>query len=184
MSRGGSEQPSLWERSIPVKWFLVMIGGLVVVLAVVVVVVALVARDGAGPDEALAAGPDSATAVTSPFDLVEVGDDLDLDRISDAAFVSICLADESGRLTSYGVSCDLPAAQELMQAIRDAKEADGASAGASGAGDSTLTFVLPSRETVTFGLVVDQGLIVRGGQAWRPSGDLAALVAAAIKSPQ
>lgn len=184
MSRGGSEQPGFLERRVPVKSFFAIIGGLVVVLAVVVVVVALAARNGAGPDEAMAAGQDSATAVTSPYDLVEVGDDIDLDRISDTAFVSICLADENGRLTSYGVSSDLPAAQELIEAIRGAKEAGEVSAGESAAGESTLTFVLTSRETITFGLVVEQGLIVRGGQSWRPAGDLAALVTAAIKTPQ
>ena len=48
----------------------------------------------------------------------------------------------------------------------------------------TMTFVLASRQTLTFTLDLDQGLVSRQGQTWLPQGDLKTLVEAAIKSPQ
>ena len=101
--------------------------------------------------------------------------------------MSIYVPNESGTLTSYGVSSDLPATQALSEAIRKADEvgADEAAAtlGAKAA-DSTITFVLPSRDTLTFALYLEQGMIARGSQVWRPDGDLKALVEAAIAGPQ
>jgi hypothetical protein len=187
MSAGGSEQQGLFGRSISMKWFLAMVGGLIVLLAVVVVVVVLVGRDGGNSKDAETADQDAVTLVTSPYDLVEMPADVDLDAVSKAAFVSVYVPNNDGQLTSYGVSSDLPAAKALTEAVKKADELDQAEADAATgmvAAKSTITFVLPSRETITFSLYVQQGIIAREGHAWRPDGDLASLVDAAIKSPQ
>jgi hypothetical protein len=168
------------------KWFLALIGGLIVVLVIVVVAVIITGR--AGSDTNLAAGDKdgSGGAVDSPYDLVEMPADTDLNALSKAAFLSIYVPDDAGNLTSYGISSDLPAAQALTEAVQNGKAVDSAEAQTALDGDttSTLTFVLPSRETVTFALYLKQGMIQREGRTWRPAGDLATLVQSAIKSPQ
>jgi hypothetical protein len=168
------------------KWFLASIGGLIVVLVIVVVVVVLTGRGGSDTNLASKDNDVSGASVGSPYDLVEMRADTDFNALSKAAFLSIYVPDDAGNLTSYGVSSDLPAAQALTEAVQNGEAVDSAEAQAALDGDttSTLTFVLPSRETVTFALYLEQGMIQREGRTWRPAGDLATLVQSAIKSPQ
>jgi hypothetical protein len=177
----------------PRKRYLLAAAALVVVVVIVVVVVVVVTRGGdsdtATPDDLSAV-----TLVTSPYDMIELPSDIDLDVVSKASFISILVPDDSGKLTSYGVSSDLPAAKALMQAVADGKAVDDETAAsvtastvpASGGsnGTATITFVFASRETLTFALALADGLVARGSKAWKPEGDLKALVQAAIKSPQ
>lgn len=184
------------------KW-IVIIAVLVIDLIVAITVVAIVLdreRDEARRAAAIAAT--STTGVTSPYDFTELPDETDLDVIEEASFVSILVPDESGDLTSYGVSMELPAAQALSDAVRNAEEADteiaatttgpiptGTGATAPGhatesTADATVTFVLPNRETLTFVMDLDQGFIARAGRVWRIDGDLEALVEAATAGPR
>jgi hypothetical protein len=165
---------------------------LITIMAVVAVTAVLVHRDRTEKRRATYAAT-STTGVTSPYDLTELPPETDLETIADAAFLSISLPNGSGVLTSYGVSVDLPAAQDLIDAITAADEVDPGDAASAlgseapqpdGPPQPTLTFVLPTRETLTFALYVEQGMIAREAEFWRPEGDLAALVAAATAPPE
>jgi hypothetical protein len=160
-----------------------------VVVAAIAVPLALVNRKGdSGPlatDQGLAA----ATEVTSPYDFSEVAGDGDPRDVERATYVSILLTDEAGKLTSYGINSSLPAAQGLVTAVGAADEVDAATLPTTGAGSgdgggatvaSALTFVFPDRSTLTYTLHLDQGLIARGTRAWKPAGDLQALVQAIV----
>jgi hypothetical protein len=189
MSADAAKGPGFFGRSASRRSLLLMVAALIVVIAVIVVVVVLVDRSNDQSRRAALADDTEATAVTSPYDMTELTGDTNLNVVSKAAFISILVPNDSGTLTSYGVSSDLAAAQALSQAIAGAEEVDAqlaasmtSTTGAGGA--STITFVLASRETLTFTLAIDQGLIARSGKAWRPDGDLTALVQAAIKAPQ
>jgi hypothetical protein len=193
------------------RW-IVIIAVLALDLIIAIAVVAILLdreRDEARRAAAIAAT--STTGVSSPYDFTELPDEVDLDVIEDASFVSILVPNETGELTSYGVSMDLPAAKALADAVRDADEVDAETAASvlengamsegapstdpAGAGttgtdstgarvaDAALTFVLPGRETLTFLMDLDQGLIAREGRAWQVDGDLRALVLAATASP-
>ena len=193
------------------KW-IIIIAVLVLDLIIAITVVAFVLdreRDEARRAAAVAAT--STTDVSSPYDFTELPDEVDLDVIEDASFLSILVPNETGELTSYGVSMDLPAAKALADAVRDADEVDAETAatiagtastgddrtgtgtagtdptgaGVAGAGvtGAALTFVLPGRETLTFLMDLEQGLIAREGRAWQVDGDLRALVQAATASP-
>ncbi|NLV72680.1 MAG: hypothetical protein GXY46_08805 [Actinobacteria bacterium] len=166
-------------------------------IIVVLVMVVLLDRDSAKQDRAAAYAASSTTGFTSPYDLTELPTDIDLDTIREAAFLSISLPSETGELTSYGVSADVPAAQDLIDALMSAQELDadnvhslGASSGSSpessnnGAVAPSLVFVLPTRETVTFAVDLQQGLATRGSKAWRPDRDLKTLVDAATVRPR
>lgn len=188
MPADASDKQGLFSRSVSLKWFLIMAAALVVIMAAIVVAVVLIDRSQDRADrEAAQAATATTSGVASPYDLTELPAEADLDSIEDAAFVSLYLPNDDGTLTSYGVSSELPATQELGEAIRKADEvgADEAAAtlGAKAA-DSTITFVLPSRDTLTFALYLEQGMIARGSQVWRPDGDLRALVQAAVAVPQ
>ena len=194
MAGGKAEAPRSNGGRPSRRSLVLMLAALLIVVVVVVVVVVLVTRDDkqAGVDT----GDGTAgTIVTSPFDMIEVPGDVSLDLLSKASFVSILVPNESGTLTSYGVSSELAAAQALIGAVSHADEVDEQLAAAVTAstvplegggtgGTATITFVFASRETITFALSLDQGLVARAGKAWRPKGDLQALVQAAIKSPQ
>ncbi len=150
---------------------------------------------GQPPTQAVAAA-----GVTSPYDLTELSPTADLDVVEDAAFVSIFVPNESAKMTSYAINSGLPAARALMEAIRNSEEvgaeaattATSVAAAESSAGDDsesaaltpTITFVFPSRDILTFVLDLERGLISRGGQTWRPDGDLNALVETAIAGPE
>jgi len=172
------------------KW-IIIIAVLVIGLVIAITVVAVLLdreRDEARRAAAIAAT--STTGVTSPYDFVELPDDIDLDVVKEASFVSILIPNEGGELTSYGVSTGLAAARVLSEAVRDAEEVDAETAatmtGAGGAGSpapATITFVLPTREILTFVADLDRGLIARGDKAWRVDGDLRALVEAATAGP-
>jgi hypothetical protein len=171
---------------VPLKWVLVTAIAIVAVMAAIVVAVLLVDRSRDEERRAAAFAATSTTGVTSPYDLTELPAETDLDVVEDAAFISISVPSESGAPTSYGISSDLPAAQALMEAIKDADEVDpDVAAPALGveASESTVTFVFPTRETLTFVVDLEQGFIARAGTLWQPDGDLEALVAAAVAGP-
>ena len=193
------------------KW-IIIIAVLVLDLIIAITVVAFVLdreRDEARRAAAVAAT--STTGVSSPYDFTELPDEVDLDVIEDASFLSVLVPNETGELTSYGVSMDLPTAKALADAVRDADEVDaetaatiagtastgddrtgtgtagtdptGAGVAGAGVAGAALTFVLPDRETLTFLMDLEQGLIAREGRAWQVDGDLRALVQAATASP-
>jgi hypothetical protein len=179
------------------RTFVVITAALVIALITAAVVVAVVLdrdRDAERRDALFAAT--STTGATSPYDLTELPPVIDLSVVAGASFVSILVPNEAGTLTSYGVSADVPAARELIEAILDAEEIDPESvtapagsasetsaAPAGEASSPTITFVLPTRETLTFVLDLDRGIIRRGERAWRPADDLRALIAAATAGP-
>jgi hypothetical protein len=181
------------------KWVIVtavVVAALIIAIAVVAIVLD---RERDEARRAAATAATSTTGISSPYDFVELPDDEDLDAVEAASLVSILVADEDGKLTSYGVSTGLPAARALSDAVRDAQEVDAetvsemsgpgstSAEGAGGDADSTasatITFVLPSREILTFLADLDTGLLARGDSAWQIDGDLRALVEAAISSP-
>lgn len=187
MPAESQEKQRFFARSVSMKWLLLTAAALIVVMAVVVAAILLAGR---GDDEADRAPTDVTTAdafeVASPYDLIELSAEAGLDFIEDAAFVSIFLPNDTGTLTSYGISSDLPATKALTEAILESDEVgddEAAEALGAKAADSTITFVLPTRETLTFALYLDQGMIARGAQVWRPEGDLKALVEAAVAGP-
>jgi hypothetical protein len=170
--------------SVSRKWVIV-IAVVVIDLIIAIAVVAIVLDRERDDARRASSAATSTTDVGSPYDFVELPDDVDLDRIEAASLVSILLADETGKLTSYGVSTGLPAAQALAEAVRGAEEVDAETAVAPGGGadsgpQATITFVLPNREILTFLADLDRGLVARGVSAWRIDGDLRALVEAAI----
>ena len=190
MQRNASEKQALLKRSVPLKWVLVAAIALIVVMAAIVVTVLLVDRSRDDERRAAAAAATSTTGITSPYDLAELPADTDLDVVDDAAFVSIFVPNESGTLTSYGVSAAVTAARALIEAIKDADEVDAATAaavtGATTEGTataSTITFVFATRDTLTFVVDLQQGLIARGNRAWKTDGDLRGLVEAATAGP-
>jgi hypothetical protein len=187
VSADASEKQGFSSRSVSLKWVVLTAVILLVVMAAIVVTVLLVDYSRDNADRAAAEAATATTGVASPYDLTELPVATDLDVIEGAAFVSIYVPNDSGTLTSYGISSDLPAAQALTDAVRNAEEM-GADAAASALGSkaagATMTFVLPTRETVTFALYLEQGMIARGAQVWRPDGDLRALVEAAIAGPE
>jgi hypothetical protein len=186
VSDKATEDRGFLTKTVSLKWVLIGVGALVIVMAAIIVTVLLVDRHRDNDRRAAAAAATSTTEVTSPYDLTEMPVDTNLDVVEDAAFVSIYVPNESGKLTSYGISSGLPAAEALTKAIKRADKVDGvvATATAGGADVSTITFVFPTRDTLTFTLDIERGLIARGDQAWRPDGDLAALVKAATAGPQ
>ena len=193
MSNNGSEKQGFFARRISAKWFLLGMLLLVVVMAAVVVTVLLVDRSRDEARRAANASQETTTNVTSPYDFTELPAEADLDAVKDAAFVSIFVPNDAGTMTSYAITGERPAAQALIAAIRDAEETDGGATAASGTTPDTsgngiltptITFVFASRDTLTFALDLDKGLITRGGQTWRPDGDLKALVETAIAGPE
>jgi hypothetical protein len=189
------------------KW-IVIIAVLTVDLIIAITVVAIVLdRERDDARRAAAAAATSTTGITSPYDFTELPGDVDLDLIEDASFVSILMPDENGKLTSYGVSMDLPAARAVADGVRNGKEVDAETAGSilgsdstgagmsgsdgtgagtlgNGSADAALTFVLPDHETITFVFYWDEGLIARRDRAWRVDDDLRALIEAATVGPQ
>ena len=167
---GSGNHRSKWTNR---RRLLIAAGALVVVLAVVVPVVVTQTRDGGGQSQGTSA--DGARSVSSPYDMREVPATADLKIIKNSKFVSLAVKDASGKLTSYGLDSSLPSMRALETAVMNAKEVDATVA----TGGSTMTFVFSDRQTVTFDLDVDQGLVSRGGKTWRPQGDLKALVISA-----
>lgn len=127
----------------------------------------------------------------SSRELSELTGELDLEALEDSAFVSILAPAPDGRPTSYMVTAERVEGQALIDAVRDSKRlkaddplASGAttttaSAEPSDALSSTVTFVLVSRQTITFVMDLETGLLYRDGRAFRPDGDLAGLVKSA-----
>jgi hypothetical protein len=165
----------------------------VVVVAAIIIAVAMDQSRGDAPRGAATSG--SASDVTSPYDLTEISGDLDLDILEDTSFISILILNAEGQLTSYMADADGAAATALIKAVRGAeqvnsRELTGSSTtvmttgGETIAGTTpTLTFVLPTHQTVTFSLDLDHGLLWRRGGAWMPEGDLRTLIGAAITAP-
>lgn len=182
-----SDRQGFFSRTVPVKWVAIAAAALVLVMAAVVVAVVLVERSDDAGEGAAATAATATTAVASPYDLVELPAEAGLEKVEDSAFISLYLPNADGTLTSYGISSHLDTAQALTAAVLGSDEVDADAAAAalgSRAADSTMTFVLATRETITFALYLDQGMIARGAQVWRPQGDLKALVQAATAGPR
>jgi hypothetical protein len=187
VDRNVSEKQAWLARTLPLKWVLVVVIALIIVMAAIVATVLLIDRSRDDDRRAAADAATSTTGITSPYDLAELPLDADLDVVEKAAFVSIFVPNDSGTLTSYGVSADLPAARSLIEAIKgaDKVDPDGALSELGGkAAESSLTFVLPTRETVSFALYLEQGVVARGADVWQPDGDVKALIDAAIAGPE
>jgi hypothetical protein len=167
------------------KSILVIVVAVVVAAAVLAVIATFQSRER--DRQAAESAATSSTDVTSPYDVAEVTGELDLDILDDAIFVSVLVPNSEGRLTSYMVDADGDAAKALIDAVRKAPEvkpehSEGSTTIAA-ASASTLTFMLPSRQMITFTLDLDAGTLARQGQAWRPRADLKALVEAATTAP-
>ena len=187
MSPKEPEEKALLSRTVSLKWLLATVIGLLVVMAVIIVALILSDRSDDEARRAEAAAATSTTGAASPYDLHELPVGADRDAVEEAAFVSIFTPDETGKLTSYGISSDLPIAKDLIEAVTEADDVDAdvaASELGGRAAESTITFVLSTRDTMTFALYLDQGMIARGAQVWRPEGDFAGLVKAAISGPE
>jgi len=186
MSGDVQEKQGLFSRTVPHGWVLTVVGALVLAMAVIAVTLVLVDRDRDRDRRALADAATSTTGVTSPYDLTELPADTDIDAIEDAAFVSIFVPNENGMLTSYGLNADLPIARALIDAVQEADKVDpdvAASELGSRMGEARIAFVLPTRDTMTFVLWMEEGMIGRGDSVWRPEGDLRALVDTAVAGP-
>jgi hypothetical protein len=175
------------------RW--IALAAVVAVTVVAVVLVVLLARDDDRTGSQAAADTGAATQVTSPYDFAELPEDSGPAEVESASYVSILLADEAGALTAYGLDAGMPAALALKQAVMNAEEADSdllaslptftsTASGATAQVGSTLTFVFADRGKLTFDLYVGQGLVGRGGRAWRVEGDLAVLIEAAAAAGQ
>lgn len=191
MSQESTEEQGFLKRRVPLKWVLVGLIAMLVVMVAIVATLLLVDRSRDEARRAAAAATTTSTLIASPYDFSELPGKTDLSVVVNAAFLSIFLPNDDGKLTSYGISSGLTAAQELSAAIRDAEEVDpgdeasttvttGQPAAADAVTTSTITFVFADRGTLTFVLDLDRGLIARGEQAWRPAEELRALVEAAI----
>jgi hypothetical protein len=175
------------ERGVRRKWIVAVVAASVVITAVVIILVFLLDRHRDSERSAAAEAAAAGTAVTSPYDFSELPTGSGPGEVADSTYVSILLAD-GGEVTSYGLSSSIPAAQALIKAVEEAKQANaGPSTTASDMTaatapmlGSTLTFLFPDRSTLTFDLYVEQGLVARGGRAWRVNGDLAALIESAV----
>jgi hypothetical protein len=198
VSQGGSGESRVARRRArrSPRWGGSRVRTLAIAAGAVIVVGAIVAtwlvvdhnRDSARQAGAIAAT--STTGMASPYDLTELPADTDRDVIADASFVSILIPNDAGKLTSYGINAKLPGVQALAEAIMNAEEVSVATtatttADAAGAvSGSSNIFVMPSHGTMTFSLDSAQGLVARGGKAWRPKGDLKALMKAATSAPK
>ncbi len=172
-------------RMLPLRWTVAIVAVLVVVIAAIVTVL-LLDRDPGGSQGPGSDAVVSNTLITSPYDLTELPAGTDLDRVEEAALVSVFVPNESGILTSYGMRTTLPDAQALVDAVKNAEKVDLAGTPAESGDEpieARLTFVLPSRKTLTFDLHLDQGLIARESRVWRPADDLKTLIQAAIAGP-
>lgn len=187
MSSENPKEQGFFSKSVPMRWLLVTVLCLLVIMAIVIVVLVLDNRADDKTRRAEAAATVSTTGAVSPYDLTELPIGADRGVVDDAAFVSIFTPDETGRLTSYGISSGLPIAKRLIEAVKKADEVDpddAATALGGRAAESTITFVLPNRETITFALYLDQGMIARGVEVWKPDGDFVTLVDTAVSGPE
>lgn len=178
--------PSRKERQ---KRLLVVGAILLAVVAVVVVVVLLVGGGDEGDTSDNGATGDSGTDITSPYDVYEMPADTDIGEVQQATLVSIAVMNAGGALDYFGLSSDTEPAQALMQAVADANEldADEVPAAVSEAAAATpveegpsITFLLPDRGTLAFGLYADEGIVTREGRFWLVENDLSALITAAV----
>lgn len=179
-------------HSVGRRWLAVTAAAAVIVVAVVLIVVLV---DDEGAVSPATADSGAVTEVTSPYDFSELPEDSGPPQVENASYVSILLADEAGQVTAYGLNSNMSAAEALKQAVLGAGKADfdlvtsimataSTVSGEDATIGSTLTFVFPEREKLTFDLYVEQGLIARGRRAWRVDGDLAALIEAAVAAGQ
>ena len=104
MSQETVDKQDLLGRRVRLRWVLLGVILAAVVMAVIVVSLLMVDRRHDDERRAAAAAAAAANEVTSPYDFSELPADSDLDDVDHAAFVSVSLADESGQLTSYGIS--------------------------------------------------------------------------------
>jgi len=153
---------------------LVIVCAAVVIVLAVAIAFAVDRTHGDGSQAGRTTSGNTSVAGSSPYDLTEAPASADLKIIKGAKFVSIDLL-TSGKLTSYSLDAALPGMKSIQTAILKAKRSD-AVVGPTG---NSITFVTSDRQTVTFTLDLDQGLVSRGGVAWKPQDDIKALVLAA-----
>ncbi|MFH1834215.1 MAG: hypothetical protein ABH877_04250 [bacterium] len=171
------------EWGVSKRWMIPLGLGVIVLGLIAVVIVVAAAREPDGdrrPTELVAT---STTSLASPYDLTELPAGSDLGLAADATFVSISLVGKNGRLTSYGIDAEKPAARDLIDAVDHATEVDAETTAVNPSIGSMLVFVLPTRETLTFALDLERGLVSRSGRVWKPDGDLRALVDSATTGP-
>jgi hypothetical protein len=178
------------------KWLLFTVAGVVVLVIVVLLAVFLTGREDTDGNLASNQVDSGQTLVTSPYDFFELPAGAEPRDVEKASYVSILLLSESGQLTSYGLDSEMPEAQALKDAVREAEETDeevlsSLTTAPQAASDeevglrSTLTFVFPDRATLTFDLFVDQGLIARDDRVWQVGVSFSLLIeAAATAGPQ
>jgi hypothetical protein len=138
------------------------------------------------------------TAPTFPYDFVEAPEEVTVETLENAKFASLTLVTPDG-LESYLLAADSEAFVSLTEALAGANEgphevtpedmAPGEAAGSTtpsgsdalipGVTVSTLTYVMDDRSTYTLVLDLEDGILFRGDQEWRPQADLGGLIQAA-----
>jgi hypothetical protein len=113
------------------------------------------------------------TTTTDKNAFVEAGSEASLAEVTGAKFASVTLAGGEGAKT-YMVAAKQPAFQALAAAVAAAEPVQSRVP----SGGATLVFAFEDRHTITFDLDTAAGLIARAGEAWKPKGDLAALIEA------
>lgn len=113
------------------------------------------------------------TTTTDPNAFVEAGDTVDLAEVTGAKFASVTLSSDEGPKT-YMVAAKQPAFLGLAAAVAAAESVESRVP----SGGPSLVFAFEDQHTITFDVDTGAGLIGRTGKAWRPQGDLAALIEA------
>lgn len=145
---------------------------LVVVLLAVVTLVLVMVRGGYRNLGTTTTG-ETVTTTTDENAFVEAGGTVNLADVTGAKFASVTLSSGEGPKT-YMVAAKQPAFLALAAAVAAAEPVESRVP----SGGATLVFAFEDRHTVTFDLETSAGLIGRAGKAWRPKGDLAALIEA------
>ena len=143
----------------------------IVVLAVVTLVLVIVRGGYSNLGTTLTT--EAVTTTTDKNAYAEAGDTVDLGQVTGAKFASVTPTGGEGAKT-YLMAAKQPSFKALAAAVA-AAEPVGSRVPSGGA---TLVFVFDDRHTITFDLDTGSGLIGRAGKAWRPKGDLAALIEA------
>jgi len=115
--------------------------------------------------------------ITSPYDFTEAVAPVDFDKLGDAKFISLTLETPSG-IQSYLLTHGSAGFASLIAALTDAQETAIPASFRRSEEDigPSLTVVMEDRSTYTFGLDIEEDVLVRGTQAWRLQEDLKTLV--------
>lgn len=177
--------------------------GAFLILALALLVVLVTRGDEAPVDPTATTGP-PVPVVTSPYDFTEADEQADFKGFADAKFISLTL-ETAGGVKSYLLAHDSAGFATLTSALATARETvvpapppgqttlpeppggttntggtekTGQATGEPGGEEigPSLTVVMPDRTTYTFALDLQGDVLVRGGRAWRLTGDLKTLV--------